>query len=435
MRGRGQAARALVAVPVWIATALLSSALFALAGVATLEWRLAREPLPLPWLAQWAEARVNQGAGAATVRIGAASVRSAAWREGPEAPLALTLADAAATEPGGRVILAATAASSTVAMAPLLGGQIRPRTIEAEDIRVRLRRRADGGIGLDAVGLYTQAGGDTDYRQVLQALAGSPSSGGGLASLAGIERVAIHAVAVSVADDVLGATWLVSSGMLGFSRQPGGGVDGAGDLAVALGGEAAQLDLTAGVDPGAATTHARLRVHPVNPAVWGGNVPKLAALAMLNAPVSAEVSGEFGADLALRRVGGEATIAEGRTRINDADVAVLRGSLRADGTPDHITLNQAELVVRGQPESAPSTLTLRGAVLKAAPGYVASGGLDLDRVAFADLGRLWPKAAGTNARRWVTTNMTDGIARDAHVDFTLTSPADFSDVQLTGAAG
>ncbi|MBV9653791.1 MAG: hypothetical protein JOZ42_04420, partial [Acetobacteraceae bacterium] len=49
--------------------------------------------------------------------------------------------------------------------------------------------------------------------------------------------------------------------------------------------------------------------------------------------------------------------------------------------------------------------------------------------------RLWPKAAGTNARRWVTTNMTDGIARDAHVDFTLTSPADFSDVQLTGAAG
>ena len=35
----------------------------------------------------------------------------------------------------------------------------------------------------------------------------------------------------------------------------------------------------------------------------------------------------------------------------------------------------------------------------------------------------------------MTANITDGIARDAHVDFVVTTPPDFSDVELTEAAG
>ncbi len=94
-----------------------------------------------------------------------------------------------------------------------------------------------------------------------------------------------------------------------------------------------------------------------------------------------------------------------------------------------------QILVQGRPDSAPSSISLRGTIARGQPGLAITGGLDLDQVAFADLGRLWPEGVGGNARRWVTANITDGIARDAHVDFVVTTPPDLSDAELTEAAG
>ncbi len=103
----------------------------------------------LPWLARIIEAAVNRDDAPAKLRIGAVSVASSAWRDGPDAPLAVTLADAAAADPVGAPLIAAPSATVALAMPPLLFGRIRPRAIEAEGIRLRLHRAADGSVALD----------------------------------------------------------------------------------------------------------------------------------------------------------------------------------------------------------------------------------------------------------------------------------------------
>ncbi len=256
-----------------------------------------------------------------------------------------------------------------------------------------------------------------------------------LAYLRQIQRISLHDSRVSVVDDQLDATWLLFSGGLDLARRTTGGIEGSGDIVLALGGQSATLALAASADPATDATHARLRLAPVNPAAWAAASPKFAPLAALDAPVSADITGDLGPDLGLLHIHADASATEGSARITGADVALLAASLIADGTPDRMVLNVAQIVVRGRPESSPSTISLRGTIARQPPGLAVTAGLDLDHVAFADLPLLWPEGAGGNARRWVTQNMTAGTARDAHVDFVVTTPLDFSDVQLTEAAG
>ena len=91
MRWRGQALRAARACLISVGSAVVLLTLWTLIGAAALEWRLARGPLPLPWVARLAEARLNRGEGRATLHVGTASAELGAWRDGPEAPLAVAL--------------------------------------------------------------------------------------------------------------------------------------------------------------------------------------------------------------------------------------------------------------------------------------------------------------------------------------------------------
>jgi hypothetical protein len=56
-------------------------------------------------------------------------------------------------------------------------------------------------------------------------------------------------------------------------------------------------------------------------------------------------------------------------------------------------------------------------------------------VALADLPRLWPAGIGGDARRWVTENITTGIAHNGHVDLALEADGDLSGAVLTRLNG
>ncbi len=422
-REGGQAARAGAALLRWTANAALLLGMLGLTGLIALEWRLSRGPMRVPWLAGVIEAAANHDDGTLKLRIGAASLASAAWRDGPDAPLVLSVADARAEDGDGARVFAAPSASVALALPPLLAGEIRPRAIEATGIRLRLHRAADGGLGLDLAKNPRAGKAPSD---------GAPDPA---AIFRQIRRVALRDSRITVADEMLGTTWQLSSGGFAFARCAKGGIDGTGDVALALGGQAATAIIVARADPVTEATHARLRLEPVTPRAWAMAAPQLAPLAALDAPVSADITGDLGPDLWVRHVHAEANAASGTARINGAGVALLGASVVADGTPDRMALNLARIVVRGRPESSPTTIALRGTLAREAPGLEFTAGLDLDQAAFADLPLLWPEEVGRNARRWVTRNITGGVARAAHVDFVVTAPADFSDVQLTSAAG
>lgn len=426
-----------------LACAVLLAALL-LAGVVAVEWRLSRGPVSLPWAAQWLEARANRDGGRPPLRIGALTLQSAAWRDGPDAPLVLRVTDAAAVEPDAPPLLSLPDASVALALPPLLSGEIRPRVVEAEGVRVRLSRSAEGAIALrrdrsPKPASPTPAAGQAPVRldDILKALAhpaADTSGNGPLAILGGLRRVSLRDIRADVADDQLGADWQAETSKAEFARPDAGGITGDADLALTLGGETARLALTAKVDTDAAS-EATLRLEPVNPARWARAAPLLMDAQSLDAPVSGQAGVSLGPDLGIRHFRLQAETGAGKASFAGTAADLLGARMRANGTLDAVVLEQADVTLRGRPESTPTTIGLRGSLIRAAPGLVADGAITLDRVSFADLPLLWPEGVGGNARRWITENIPDGIARDANVAFTVTTPLDFSDVQLTQAKG
>jgi hypothetical protein len=132
-----------------------------------------------------------------------------------------------------------------------------------------------------------------------------------------------------------------------------------------------------------------------------------------------------------------ADIAAGTLHLDDDDVAVLGGTLEAEGTLTHMDVRVDHLDIAPRPDGRRTELQAHVDLERSASGEIAtSGTLDLDQVAFADLPVLWPKnAGGPGARRWVTANMTAGTASHGHVDFGLLIPADLSDAAVTRLEG
>ena len=110
--------------------------------------------------------------------------------------------------------------------------------------------------------------------------------------------------------------------------------------------------------------------------VTGFTTDEAGALAAYYAIVADIEAVHVGPDLAVRHVHAEASVAAGSARINGGAVALLAASLAADGTHDRMMLNAARIVVRGRPDSAPTTVG-------------PSGGLVADTGASASRGALF----------------------------------------------
>ena len=161
---------------------------------------------------------MNRDEASVKVRIGAAAVASAAWRDGPDAPLVMSLANATAADPGGVNVIALPSASVALARPPLLhAGEIRPQAIAAQGLRLRLHRAADGGIGLD-------------LGQPPRDRAGAVRARLGIARLPPpLQRISLHDSQISVVDEQLDARGCFFPARSIFARQTSGGVEGAAD--------------------------------------------------------------------------------------------------------------------------------------------------------------------------------------------------------------
>ena len=236
-------------------------------------------------------------------------------------------------------------------------------------------------------------------------------------------------------DRGLGVTWRAPRVDIDLSRRAHGGVDGTFDVALAVGDSEARLSGTAVLSAGATATEMTARLTPVTPAVLAKQIPALAGLAVLDAPVGIQAALALGPDLRVRRLHATFRANPGTLNFGPSRVPMLGATLVLSGTRDYLTLDSARVALRGRPGGMLSTLTASGTLHHADGRFAAALALGVDQVDFADLPILWPQGVARGARAWVTENITRGLAREGHAEIALSGRDDLSDVAITGASG
>ena len=257
------------------------------------------------------------------------------------------------------------------------------------------------------------------------------------ALLAHLQHLDASDVQVSVADAALGQTWHVSDGSLRLQRGADGSLSGRGAATLSIATVSATV--TADGRYGADGAQLHLVVTPVSPAALAQAAPSLAALKALDAAVSLEADASFSPALAPLRAKIHAQSGPGTAAIpvqgGSSTAKFDSMALDLDATPSHAALQALRVVLPSPSGAPPTTLVLSGTADRAGGRFQAQLAIDLDHLAFADLPALWPEHVGTNARAWLTENLTAGTAHDAHIAFGLAGMENGDAVDLTSGSG
>lgn len=422
-----------------MADLLLGAVLLVLLGAGVLAWRLGRGPMDVTWASRRLERVVSQPD--AQVRVQRATLAWSGYQDGVGGPLRIELDKVRDLAPDGAVLAEAPHAAVSLPLWPLLLGRVEPAAIRVDAPSVTLARTADDGFTLTPQAATTTHAPPPPGQLLEELREATRSHGHG--ALSRLRRVEVHDLSLLVHDAPLGLDWRATGG-IDLRRLSGGGVLGRADLRATLGATNVALTARADVLPDGSGTALSLTASPFNPATLVDDAAALragpaAALAGLAAPVSTVVTARLGPLLGLVDAQATLSVGAGSVRLGDGTVPLSGGALVASVTPSQATLQR--LVVDFaplQPGEAGKRLTASGRLRPAASGGGSTGQftLDLDRVAFAQLGRYWPSGLGRGARAWITTNIVAGQAHDLHVELGLADAGpNLGDVTLTSLTG
>ena len=255
--------------------------------------------------------------------------------------------------------------------------------------------------------------------------------------LSKLRHAVVSDAQISVGDGALGVTWQVSDASASLDRQPDGSLAAHATGTASVGDVSATLTAEGSEDSKGTSLH--VTTSPVSPAALAHAVPQWAALSALDAAVAIDVQASFDAAMQPLRATVHAQSGPGTALLpakgGSSPDQFEAMSLDMDATPVHATLRALRVMLRSPSGGPSSTLTLSGTADRANGRFQAHLAVDIDHVAFADLPTLWPERVATNARTWLTTNITAGIAHDAHFTFTLVGAETGDDVDLTEAGG
>lgn len=210
----------------------------------------------------------------------------------------------------GRALLALTEARAALDPGALVSGQLRPSSIRLTGARLAMQRDAEGRLGLSLAGL-SGSPGLQDPAQLLDALDRMFAR----PALAGLTLVEADALTLTLQDARAGRRWEVGDGRLVLENRDSGL---AAELSLTLldGANPAQARLV--IETSKTDSSARLSatVTRVAAADLAAQAAPLAALGLLDAPISGRLTGEL--------------TAEGRVGALDAELQVAAGALRPD---------------------------------------------------------------------------------------------------------
>lgn len=273
---------------------------------------LTGRPLPAPdWAVARVETRVNQLlAPGAHLKIGGVELLI----DGSYVPR-VRLRDVELLGAGGEVLASLPEVRVTLAVEPLLTGQIRLTRLRLSGARLILRRAADGRVDLGLGALPQAAAGDVvPGPQTMAEVLDSIDAAFATPILAGLERIDADALTLTLDDRRARRVWQVSDGRLTL-------VQDAESVSIELG-----FGLAGGnEDPARAvvtfvsrkgSTEARIaaRVDGVAAADIAGQVPALAWLSVLDAPISGDVRASIDASGQIAALDGALTLGSGAVR-------------------------------------------------------------------------------------------------------------------------
>ena len=423
-----------------IVARVFGALLLTVALLTLLVWRLAQGPMDVGFLAGRLEAAINADGAPTRVRIGGMALAWEGFAKGLDSPLDLALRDIAVVDEGGRVLLTAPRAAVTLSMGALLTGRVMPRTLTLDGLRLTGTRAADNSFGVD-LGTLTEDNGASDsalpagpaLAELMRPVATDTLPGAH--PLSQLRRIRLTDIGVRIVDRPLAVTWTVEHTEVDMVRRAGGGLGATASATIRLGERAATATLSAGSTPDGESIGLRFVLMPVVPSEWASASPAFAGLAALALPVEASGAIMVSRDLVPRSGTVTLTAGTGAIHLGTGTVPVKSATAYLTATPQALALQHAQLVLPGADGLPDSTLSVTGTARIGPTRLSATLGLSLDRVAIADLPRLWPAGVGGGARPWLTENLTAGIAHDGHFDLTLDANSDFSAPELTGISG
>jgi hypothetical protein len=393
------------------------------------------------------EAAANAGGAPARFTIGTASLAWEGFSGGADRPLDIRLTNITASDANGVRIAQVPRAAIALSIGSLLFGRIVPEAIEVDGAELRIVRAPDGAIALDVAGMVGKAdnpgpapgAGPSLIQAALNELLAELSRPPTIDRSAGsnrwseLHRARIRDAAITMVDRQLDLTWQAPQATVDLFRQPHGGLAGSADIALVLGDQHARLTAQVAPRDDGRATAIKIQLTALSPAFLAGVAPRLAAL---DAPVTLSGAADLGADLGVSNLLLHASVGAGRILLGTGNVALLGAELEAQGTLQAFDLRLLRVAVAPRASGPPTVLHGTAAVRRDGGVIDAAFNLDLDQVAFADLPALWPEGAGrAGARAWITANVTDGVARNGHLELSLRAPEDLSDVSVTSIGG
>ncbi len=369
-------------------------------GVLAAGMVLTGRTLHLPvWAVAEVEDRLNRKLGAAHLPPGSAlSLGAVEIAVDRDLVPRFVLRDLRLMDGAGKALLGLSEARVALDPGALLTGKVQPRSVRLSGARLALERDAEGRLGLSLAGL-SGSPGLQDPAQLLDALDRMFAR----PALAGLVLVEADALTLTLTDARAGRRWEVGDGRLVLENRESG-------LAAEL-----SLTLLDGVDPAQARvlvetarsdSSARMTatVTRVAAADLAAQAAPLAPLAVLDAPISGEISG--------------ALTAEGQVGQLEARLQLGQGALRPDPEAAPVPFDSAAMALHYDPASQRVTLKSLS---------VESPSLRLKAVGHSDLldDRGAPIARGALPRALVTQLDFSEVMVDPEGVFA--SPVRFSD--------
>jgi hypothetical protein len=397
---------------------ILSAVLTAAVGVGLLAWRLSTGPISLNFLTPMIEQALDVGQEGVSVHVEETTLE---WTGGSGALPELRVHGLHVLSAQGDLIGEAPSAAIRLSIAALLTGHLAPARIDLIAPQITLERSVDG-IRLRHTGGGTDAGAERNARGAIVALLlpelGREGEIGGM--LREMAQVGVIGASLTLEDRVTGRTWFAPNTDIVIARAPGGlRAEIAVNLEVA--GRVARIEGTAVLAQATGLVDLSIMFPRLDAGMVAMTDPVLARVALLHAEIGGRIDMTVDIARGVRAI--RVDLATGPGLIVDPAVfpepigfASVR--LRAQSTNDlaQVAFEAALQDVMG------ASVTASGRIDDATTAPLLTLHGEARNVAADDLKLLWPLNAGTGARAWSTTNLSDGRVELATLELVARAP-------------
>jgi AsmA-like C-terminal region/Protein of unknown function len=383
--------------------------------VGVVGWRLSAGPIELGFLTSPLVRALTPADGSFAVEID----RTVLQWDGARDALNIRVLSLRAKAEGGAVLASAPEVGVGLSLRALVRGQIAPRRLEANGLRVSVLRKRDGGLGL-ALGETSEEGNTEMGRRLLAQLLGPPGRG----PLGYLERIDIVDTDISLFDPAAGTILQGEKAYVSVARDAAG-LTFAVTTELPVGRERSRVSISGIYVMESGQILGMAMLAGLRPAAFARHLPGVSELEALDLPLSGSVRFEANLSGVFRRVLIEATSGAGRIVLPAPlglayDVRKLSATAQYDSGQSMLRVSR--LAIELGPEGGPS-LELAGSASGLDGNPTVKLEATLRRLATDEIGKYWPTSVAKNPRQWIVENLSKGSLTEARLNAEFTSNA------------